>query len=183
LYVLYIAEFDHQVVLAVATLMAGLLADDIVNLIEIMEDQLGLSQAFLGITLLAIVPAITELVNAIKFAIHNQISLSLEIGSAGAIQAALIQVPLLVVLGATLNPDEHKPFNLIFSLFSVFSAMISVITFNYIAQDGKTNYFVGTSLLVIYLTLVAAFYFVESNQKASPKSFYIQEIPVLIKEL
>lgn len=165
--------------------MAGLLADDIVNLIEKIEDQLGLGQAFLGITLIAIIPGITELVNAIKFAIHNQISLSLEIGSAGAIQQALIQVPLIVVLGATLNPDESNPFNLIFSLFSVFAVIISVITFNYISQDGKTNYFVGTSLIVIYLTLVASFFFVQNQQppESSKVTYFIQELPIRIKDL
>eukprot|EP01127_Copromyxa_protea_P018337 TRINITY_DN5749_c0_g1_i1.p1 TRINITY_DN5749_c0_g1~~TRINITY_DN5749_c0_g1_i1.p1 ORF type:complete len:647 (-),score=127.09 TRINITY_DN5749_c0_g1_i1:1490-3430(-) len=169
-------------VLAVATTIAGLLADDIVNLIELIEDELGLGQAFLGISLIAIIPAVTELVNAIKFALHNQIALSLEIGSSGAIQAALIQVPLLVVLGATLNPDEQNPFNLIFSLFSVFAVMISVITFNYISQDGKTNYFIGTALLVIYMILVASFFFVE-NKKPTLTTYFIQEVPLNIKDL
>lgn len=160
-------------------MIAGLLADDIVNLIETIEDELGLGQAFLGITLLSLVPSITELVNAVKFATHNQIALSLEIGSAGAIQASLIQVPLLVILGATLTPEDTNPFNLIFSLFSVFAVMISVITFNYIAQEGKTNYFIGTSLIVIYLALVASFYFIQNQKRpVAEMSYFIQQIPV-----
>lgn len=163
--------------------MAGLLADDIVNLIEVLEDTLGLSQAFLGITLLAVIPAITEIVNAIKFAMHNQIALSLEIGSAGAIQQALIQVPLLVVFGSTMNPNKDDPFNLIFSMFSVFAVIISVITFNYISQEGKTNYFIGTSLLVIYLILVAAFFFIQNKAAPPEASYFIQKVPIVMKEL
>jgi Ca2+/H+ antiporter len=48
--------------------------------------------------LIAIVPTITEIINACKFALHNQIGTSIEIGSTVAVQTALLQIPLLIIL-------------------------------------------------------------------------------------
>lgn len=78
--------------LAFAVTMAAIIADDIVKHLETITEEHGIGQPFIGITVMAIIPSMTELVNAIKFATHNQISLSLEIGSSAAVQTSLIQV-------------------------------------------------------------------------------------------
>lgn len=44
-----------------------------------------------------------EYVNAIGFALQNNVALSIEIGSSGSIQTALIQVPILVFFSAFTN--------------------------------------------------------------------------------
>ncbi|KAI8616602.1 hypothetical protein BC830DRAFT_190265 [Chytriomyces sp. MP71] len=55
-----------------------------------------IDEKILGLTLFAIVPTITEFYNAIAFARQGNIALSLEIGSAYAIQVAMLQIPALV---------------------------------------------------------------------------------------
>jgi Ca2+:H+ antiporter len=135
----------------------GLLAEDVVSLLQDVLETLGLTQAFLGITLIALTPAATEIANAIKFALLNNISLSVSIGSASSIQVALIQMPALLLLAIAFGAEDN--FHLIFPLMSVFSVILAVITFNYISSEGHSNYFVGSVLVVMYILLIGSFYF------------------------
>lgn len=66
--------------------MFGLVAESLVHQVQPTLETLGVHQSFLGLTLIALTPAATELVNAIRFALQNNIALSVEIGSASAIQ-------------------------------------------------------------------------------------------------
>src|SRR3546814_256792 len=81
-------------------------------------------------------------------------------------QVALIQMPALTIIsylfGATDNEDM-PPFNLLFPLLNVFAVILAVITFNYISTEGKTNYFVGSSMVIMYILLLSAFYFVPKS--------------------
>jgi len=142
----------------------GLLAEDLVTLIQDVLHDLNLNQAFLGVTVIALTPA-TEIANAIKFALTNQISLSVSIGSASSIQVALIQMPSLVLIAGLVTKST---FHLIFPLMSVFSVILAVLTFNYISSEGKTNYFVGSTMVIMYILLVAAFYFIPDPENLFP---------------
>jgi hypothetical protein len=51
-----------------------------------------------GVTLIALTPAATEIANAVRFALVNQVSLSVQIGAASAVQVALVQMPCLTVI-------------------------------------------------------------------------------------
>jgi Ca2+:H+ antiporter len=149
------------VFMMINTVMFGLLAEAIVHVVKPTLEAFGLPQSFLGLTLIALVPATTEIVNAIKFALVNQISLSVEIGSASAIQISLIQIPFLVALSAIVNGTRTvNSFVLIFPLLTVFAVILAVITSNYISSEGRTSYFTGTSLVIIYLIFICSFYFV-----------------------
>lgn len=149
------------VFMMINTLMFGLLAESIVGVVQPTLKAFGLPQSFVGLTLMALVPATTEIVNAVKFALVNQISLSVEIGSASAIQISLIQVPFLVVISAIkFGTSTTNAFVLIFPLLTVFAVLLAVITSNYIAAEGRTSYFTGTALIIIYLIFIASFFFV-----------------------
>jgi len=143
----------------------GLLAEDLVSLISNVLEELNLNQAFLGVTVIALTPAATEIANAIKFALTNQISLSVSIGSASSIQVALIQMPSLVLLAGIMTGST---FHLIFPLMSVFAVILAVLTFNYISAEGKTNYFVGSTMVIMYVLLVASFYFIPDRVDLFP---------------
>jgi Ca2+:H+ antiporter len=87
----------------ISTLLYALIAENIVHELEDTISALKIHQAFLGLTFIALVPAITQIINAIKFALHDQIALSVQIGSASAIQISLIQIPVLIVMSAIIN--------------------------------------------------------------------------------
>uniref|UniRef100_A0A6B2KZL9 Sodium/calcium exchanger membrane region domain-containing protein n=1 Tax=Arcella intermedia TaxID=1963864 RepID=A0A6B2KZL9_9EUKA len=154
-------------VMLVSVACFGILAEDLVSLLQFVLEELNLTQAFMGVTVIALTPAATEIANAIKFALTNQISLSVSIGSASSIQVALIQMPSLVLLSSIISNDSSN-FHLVFPLMSVFAVLLAVLTFNYISAEGNTNYFVGSVLVVMYILLIASFYFIPNSTIAIP---------------
>jgi Ca2+:H+ antiporter len=171
----------------VATLLYALIAENVVSELKPTIHALNIKQEYLGLTLIALVPAVTEIINAIKFALSGQITLSLQTGSSSAVQIALIQMPVLVFMslianhGSVTRTHHFSPrwfltlhflgsprrtagsFVLIFPIITVFVVLAAVITFNYIAAEGRTNYFKGTALIAIYLITIFAFYFVPNQ--------------------
>ncbi|XP_043944784.1 putative cation exchanger C521.04c [Protopterus annectens] len=115
------------------------------------------SQYFIGVTLIAMVPELPEIVNGIQFALQNNMSLSIEVGSSLAVQVCMIQMPVLVLF-SVFSPG----FTLLFSDLHLWSSIFSVILVNYIFMDGKCDYFQGTVLVVVYFILMATYYFAPS---------------------
>jgi len=121
----------------------------------------GLSQGFVGVLFIGIFGNAAELINAVNFGLRNNIALSFKIGNAGTIQTALIQIPGLVFFSAIINHGSPAhSFLLIFPTLNLFAIIVSVIIVNYISINGRTNYFEGPSLLLVYIVLIMAFYFV-----------------------
>jgi Ca2+/H+ antiporter len=59
------------------------------------------------------------------------------------------------------NPDHS--FILIFPSLHLFAIIVSVLIVNYISISGKSNYFEGSALLLVYIILVATFFFVPDS--------------------
>jgi len=151
-------------VLLGSTLLFGLLAEEIVHTLEPTLELFGISSEFAGVTLIAIVSYTAEFVNAIQFAIHNNFSMSLEIANCAAVQVALIQVPVLVLVTFFYQPAVGTTLTLIFPVFDVFTVLLAVIVMNYISIEGKANYFLGFSLLIVYVLFVSAYFYVPSSE-------------------
>jgi Ca2+:H+ antiporter len=117
---------------------------------------LGLSQTFLGVVVVAIITNIAEKINAIHFALENKLDVALEIGLSSATQIALFVVPLLVFISHVLG---YK-FSLVFSTFEIVSVFFTVMIINYLSSDGKCNWLEGAQLLSVYLIIAIAVYFV-----------------------
>ncbi|KAG6837619.1 hypothetical protein H0H93_006140 [Arthromyces matolae] len=73
-------------VLLACTALYAIIAELLVDVVDVILENSGIDEKFLGITLFALVPNTTEFMNAISFAINNNIALSMEIGSAYALQ-------------------------------------------------------------------------------------------------
>lgn len=84
-------------------IIASELLIDVVD--EILEGS-GIDEKFLGVTLFALVPNTTELMNAMSFALNGNIALSMEIGSAYALQVCLLQIPAMVAFSAWYDPSH-----------------------------------------------------------------------------
>lgn len=133
------------------TLCGDLISDNIQPLLE----KSGLSEYFIGVTMLSLVTELPEVVNGIQFALQNNVNLGIEIGSSTAIQVALVQVPMLVLV------DLIYPmgFHLIFAEVHLWAVLFSVIVINYIFQDGKSDYFQGSIVVFIYILLMMMYVF------------------------
>lgn len=95
---------------------------------------------------------------------NGNIALSMEIGSAYALQVCLLQIPALVLFSAIINPHlapaellSHT-FNLIFPQWDMVTVILCVFLLSYVYGEGKSNYFKGSILLLTYLVIVVGFY-------------------------
>ncbi|XP_034529384.1 cation/H+ exchanger protein 1 [Notolabrus celidotus] len=157
-HVVHWSRWRALAVLIFATLLMAACADLSTENIEPMLTHSTISQYFIGVTVLAMVPELPEIVNGIQFALQNNISLSLEVGSCIAVQVCMIQIPLLILFNAFYDVG----FLLVFSDVHLWASIFSVILVNYIFMDGKCDYFQGTVLVVVYLILLALYFFAPS---------------------
>ncbi|KAM7378247.1 hypothetical protein PAMA_013237 [Pampus argenteus] len=157
-HVVHWSRWRALAVLIVATVLMACCADLSTENIEPMLTHSSISQYFIGVTVLAMVPELPEIVNGIQFALQNNISLSLEVGSCIAVQVCMIQIPLLILFNAFYDVG----FVLVFSDIHLWASIFSVILVNYIFMDGKCDYFQGTALVVVYLILLALYFFAPS---------------------
>ncbi|XP_065835575.1 uncharacterized protein [Oscarella lobularis] len=155
----YAAEWSRLkafIILLVATVLMSLVAEVIVDNIQSILGSSGVSETFIGVTLLALVPDLPEIVNGIQFALHNNIALSIEVGSSIAVQVCLLQIPVLVLFEWFYSVG----FVLRFNNVSLWSVLMSTLLMNYIYMDGKSDYFQGTALVSVYTIFIAMFYFI-----------------------
>ena len=87
-------------ILLTATVAYAIIAEILVDTVDSVLEGSDIDEKFLGITLFALVPNTTEFLNAISFAMNGNIALSMEIGSAYALQVCLLQIPALVFYSA-----------------------------------------------------------------------------------
>ncbi|XP_019947709.1 cation/H+ exchanger protein 1 isoform X2 [Paralichthys olivaceus] len=157
-HVVHWSRWRALAVLIVATVLMACCADLSTENVKPILTNSSISKYFIGVTVLAMVPELPEIVNGIQFALQNNISLSLEVGSCIAIQVCMIQIPLLILFNAFYDVG----FVLVFSDIHLWASIFSVILVNYIFMDGKCDYFQGTALVVVYLILLALYFFAPS---------------------
>ncbi|GAM84104.1 hypothetical protein ANO11243_020960 [Dothideomycetidae sp. 11243] len=160
------------VVLLSATVAYAIIAEILVDTVDAVLDNVDIDEKFVGITLFALVPNTTEFLNAISFAMNGNIALSMEIGSAYALQVMLLQVPALVLFTAIQslrniwpNPDDAAAhaFSLIFPQWDMVTVILGLFLMNYVVAEGKSNYFKGSMLVLSYLVVLVGFWFTGYN--------------------
>ena len=153
------------VILLTATLAYAAVAEVLVNTVDVVLKNSDIDEKFLGITLFALVPNTTEFLNGISFAMNGNIALSMEIGSAYALQVCLLQIPTLVlysaVIGRYIDVDDlvDHTFSLIFPQWDMVTVILCVFLLSYLVNEGKSNYFKGSILVMTYLVVVMGFYY------------------------
>jgi Ca2+:H+ antiporter len=98
---------------------------------------------------------------------NGNIALSMEIGSAYALQVCLLQIPALVLFSAInaqwlvgdVNHIADRTFSLIFPQWDMITVILCVFLLSYMYGEGKSNYFKGSILLLSYLVVVVGFWF------------------------
>ena len=108
---------------------------------------------------------------------NGNIALSMEIGSAYALQVCLLQIPALVlystVWGRFINPEDivDHTFSMIFPQWDLVTVILCVFLLSYMYGEGKSNYFKGSILILSYLVVVVGFYFAGFDADNSVNSF------------
>ncbi|KAL1303376.1 hypothetical protein AAFC00_006772 [Neodothiora populina] len=153
------------VILLTATIAYAIIAEILVDTVDSVLEHVDIDEKFLGITLFALVPNTTEFLNAISFAMNGNIALSMEIGSAYALQVMLLQVPALVLYSTVhsryidLTDIVDHTFTLIFPQWDMVTVILGVFLMGWVVGEGKSNYFKGSILILAYLVIIMGFWF------------------------
>ncbi|KIY45561.1 hypothetical protein FISHEDRAFT_6507, partial [Fistulina hepatica ATCC 64428] len=150
-------------VLLACTALYAVIAEILVDVVDAILQGSGIDEKFLGVTLFALVPNTTEFMNAMSFALNGNIALSMEIGSAYALQVCLLQIPVMVAFSAWYAPDKMgevaRTFTLIFPRWDVIALGLSMFLMTYTYIEARSNYHRGSILIMSYLVFTAGFYF------------------------
>lgn len=167
-------------VLLAATLAYAIIAEILVNTVDSVLSHVDIDEKFLGITLFALVPNTTEFLNAISFAMNGNIALSMEIGSAYALQVCLLQIPALVLFSAVhgrfIDPGDvvEHTFSLIFPQWDMVTVILCVFLLSYMYGEGKSNYFKGSILILSYLVVIVGFYLTGVNNMSDVERGWVE---------
>ena len=143
--------------LAGSTVAIAWLSEILVGAIEPSAHELGLSNIFVGVFIVAILGNAAEHATAITAAMKNRMDLSLSIAIGSSVQVALFVAPLLVLASLVLGP---QPMDLLFGKGLVLAVLLAVLITGQVAGDGRSNWLKGTQLLAVYLILGLAFFLI-----------------------
>jgi Ca2+:H+ antiporter len=143
--------------LVVASVLAAFMSEILVGAAEETGSALGMSSVFIGVIFLAVIGGAAESISAIVMGTKNKMDLSIGIALGSSIQIALFISPLLVLLSLFIGPHQM---NLSFSRALIVSMFLGVILGAMIAGDGRSNWYKGVQLLIVYLIIATMFYFI-----------------------
>jgi Ca2+:H+ antiporter len=143
--------------LILASVMAAFMSEVLVGAAEETGEVLGMSSVFIGVIFLAVVGGAAESLSAIAMATKNKMDLSLGIALGSSIQIALFIAPALVLLSLVAGPSQ---LNLIFPRALMLTLFFSVILAAMVSGDGRSNWYKGIQLSVVYLIIAMVLYFI-----------------------
>jgi Ca2+:H+ antiporter len=144
-----------MITLVVTTIAIAAMSELLAETVKPAAVQLGMTQIFVGVILVALIGNAAEHSTAVLVAIKDQMDLAIGIAIGSSMQIALLVAPLLVFASYLFG----NPLDLIFSPFEVAAVTISVLIFGFVAMDGESHWMEGVMLVGVYLMLAVAFYF------------------------
>jgi Ca2+:H+ antiporter len=142
--------------LAIAAVLVGLMSEILVGSISEASHDIGLSEFFVGVFVVAIVGNAAEHWVAVLVAAKDKMDLAVNIAIGSSAQIALFVAPLLVLLSYVVGPE---PMPLVFNGYELGAMLFAVLIANFLTQEGESNWFEGVQLLSLYAVLGLVFYF------------------------
>ncbi len=144
------------VALGIAAVLVGVMSEILVGSITEASHEIGISEFFVGVFVVAIVGNAAEHWVAVLVAKKDQMDLAVGIAIGSSAQIALFVAPILVLLSFVIGPN---PMALVFNGYEVAGLFFAVLIANFVTQDGESNWFEGVQLLALYAVLGLTFYF------------------------
>jgi Ca2+:H+ antiporter len=144
------------ILLAIAGVLVGVMSEILVGSIEDASHQIGLSQFFVGVFIVAIVGNAAEHYVAVVVAHKNKMDLAVNIAIGSSAQIALFVAPVLVLLSFLFGP---YPMALVFNGYELAGLLAAVLIANFLASEGESTWFEGVQLLAVYAVLGLVFFF------------------------
>ena len=141
--------------LAVVTVVVALVSEIFVESVQQAAAAFGMTQAFVGFIVVALVGAAAEMASAFSAARKNRLDLSVGIALGSSVQIALFVAPVLVLASYAIGPT---PMSLQFWPGAVVMMLIAAITATLVANTGRAAWFSGVPLLAVYLVFAVTLY-------------------------
>jgi Ca2+:H+ antiporter len=143
--------------LLVVTVLVALVSEIFVESVQHAAATLGMSPAFVGFIIVALVGAAAEMAVAFSAARKNRLDMSVGIALGSASQIALFVAPVLVLLSYVVGP---KPMDLQFWPGAVTMVMIATVTATFVTNSGRSAWFIGALMIFIYVIFAMTLYMV-----------------------
>lgn len=142
-------------ILCLSTLAVAWMSEILVGSIEPIIKQLGWTELFIGVIVVAIIGNAAEHSSAIMMAMKNKMDIALQISIGSATQIVMFVAPLLVLLSLLFR----EPMSLVFNAFELVAIVLAVLISNLVTADGESNWLEGLQLLMAYAMMAVAFFF------------------------
>lgn len=141
--------------LIIVTVLVALVSEVFVESVQEAAIHFGMTQAFVGFIVVALVGGAAEMASAFSGARKNRLDLSVGIALGSAAQIALFVAPVLVLLSYVIGPT---PMTLEFWPGAVVMIFIATVTAALVTTGGRSAWFVGVLLLMVYLIFAMTLY-------------------------
>ena len=141
--------------LAGVTVLVALVSEVFVESVQQAAVAFGMTPAFVGFIVVALVGGAAEMISAFSGARKNRLDLCVGIALGSAAQIALFVAPVLVLLSYVMGPT---PMNLQFWPGAVVMVLIATMTVSLLTNSGRSAWFVGTLMLMVYAIFAMTLY-------------------------
>ncbi len=141
--------------LAGATVLVALVSEIFVESVQKAAQAFGMSPAFVGFIVVALVGCAAEMASAFSAARKNRLDLSVGIALGSAAQIALFVAPVLVLASFAIGP---APMDLRLWPGAVVMVLIASMTAALVTNSGRSAWFVGILLLWVYAIFAMTLY-------------------------
>jgi len=143
------------VTLAGITVLVALVSEIFVESVQGAALELGMTPAFVGFIVVALVGGAAEMASAFAGARKNRLDLSVGIALGSAAQIALFVAPVLVLLSYAIGPT---PMSIQLWPGAVVMILISTITAAMVTNSGRSAWFIGALALLVYTIFAMTLY-------------------------
>jgi Ca2+:H+ antiporter len=141
--------------LAGVTILVALVSEVFVESVQKAAEAFGMTPAFVGFIVVALVGGAAEMASAFSGARKNRLDLSVGIALGSASQIALFVAPVLVLVSYFIGPT---PMDLQFWPGAVVMILIAALTASLVTNSGRSTWFVGVLVLMVYLIFAMTLY-------------------------
>jgi Ca2+:H+ antiporter len=141
--------------LAGVTVLVALVSEVFVESVQGAALTLGMTPAFVGFIVVALVGGAAEMASAFSAAQKDRLDLSVGIALGSAAQIALFVAPVLVLVSYIIGPT---PMTLQFWPGAVVMVFIATMTAALVTNGGRSAWFGGVLVLMVYLIFALTLY-------------------------
>jgi Ca2+:H+ antiporter len=141
------------IVLGVATVVTGFIAEIVVGSVQVFADEANLSEFFVAAVIIAVVGNAAEHGGAVVVAARGQIKLAAEIALASSAQVAVFLIPAVTLLALLIDPLALS-FREVEIAALVFGIGVTLV----LLVQGRSSRARGVALIVAYVAVAVAFF-------------------------